>query len=55
MKAWSALHRSVLQLLLAEDKSKNIFGNLMIPERNKMTYLMYCKIYEWRLNEGNLT
>lgn len=58
-RLWKSKHRECLQHKLATERFRNILTNCSIPDFNKMHYLYYCKLYEWRLNNpfllGHLT
>lgn len=51
----SRIRRTILQRKLANQKVELIMNNNMIPPNNKLHYMYFTKIYEWRLNLASLT
>jgi hypothetical protein len=49
-KLWKDVHRQELARILACNRLENILNNELIPCNNKMHYLYYSKLYEWRLS-----
>lgn len=43
-----------MQRKLANLKVELIMSNNMIPQNNKLHYLYFSKVYEWRLNDARL-
>lgn len=52
--SWKRLHREMLKQQLATNRSELILQNVVIHRENKLDYLYYCKIYEWRLSDQAL-